>query len=151
MITLQNFQITSLGTTPPPHTRKSGKAILGATLGIPSHSRSNSLNCTHDLSHTKTQCSEQFSERLWEFIDSQKISPSFVKFPTGYRGGQQEGPTNVITDFEKVTRQVIPNSLKFKGLGRGVRRAPSFSPRRFALVWKGGRAAILVVVLATSL
>ena len=52
---------------------QSDKAILRATLGITSYSRSNSWNCSHDLSHTQNQFSEQFLERLPELVGSQKF------------------------------------------------------------------------------
>ena len=50
---------------------RSEKAILGATLGIPGHSWSNSWNGSHDLIYVKTLFSEQLSERLsdWEPVD----------------------------------------------------------------------------------
>ena len=53
----------------------SEKAILGATLGNPGHSRSNSRSCPHNLMvliHAKTRFSEQFLERLPELVGSQK-------------------------------------------------------------------------------
>ena len=52
------------------------KAILGATLGIPGHSRSNSRNGTHDLIYVKALFSEQLSERLSELVGRQKFSPN---------------------------------------------------------------------------
>ena len=59
---------------------RSAKAMLGAILGIPGHSRSNSRTCTHDPSHTKTKFSEQFSERLPELVGSQSFSPNSRRF-----------------------------------------------------------------------
>ena len=49
--------LRNLGTTPISEKKKrsrSEKAVLGATLGIPGHSRSNSRNGTHDLISVKT-------------------------------------------------------------------------------------------------
>ena len=54
----------------------SEKAILGATLGIPGHSQSNSWKRTHDLTHAKTPFSEQFLERRPELAGSQNCSPN---------------------------------------------------------------------------
>ena len=53
---------------------RSEKAILGATLGIPGHSRSNSRNGTHDLIYVKTLFSEQLSQRLSELVGRQNFS-----------------------------------------------------------------------------
>ena len=55
---------------------RSEKAILGAILGIPEHSRSNSRNGTHDLIYAKTLFSEQLSERLSEVVGKQNLSPN---------------------------------------------------------------------------
>ena len=55
---------------------RSEKAILGATLGIPGHSRSNSRNGSHDLIYVKTLFSEQLSERLSELVGRPKFSPN---------------------------------------------------------------------------
>ena len=69
--------LRNLGTTPILKKRsRSEKAILGATLGIPGHSRSNSRNGTHDLIYVKTQFSEQLSERLSELVGRQNFSPN---------------------------------------------------------------------------
>ena len=58
-----------LGISAPAKKRsRSEKAILGAILGIPGHSRSNSRNGTHDLIYEKTLFSEQLSERLSELV-----------------------------------------------------------------------------------
>ena len=50
---------------------RSEKAILGATLGIPGYSRSNSRDGTHGPIYVKTLFSEQLSERLSEFVGRQ--------------------------------------------------------------------------------
>ena len=55
---------------------RSEKAILGATPGIPGHSRSNSRNGSHDLIYVKTLFSEQLSERLSELVGRQNFSPN---------------------------------------------------------------------------
>ena len=55
---------------------RSEKAILGATLGIPGHSRSNSRNGSHDLIYVRTLFSEQLSERLSEFVGRQNCNPN---------------------------------------------------------------------------
>ena len=59
---------------------RSEKAILGATLGIPGHSRSDSRNGTHDLIYVKTLFSEQLSERLSELVGHQDFSPNSQSF-----------------------------------------------------------------------
>ena len=56
---------------------RSEKAILGAILGIPGHSRSNSRNGTHDLIYVKTLFSEQLSERLSELVGRLNFRPKF--------------------------------------------------------------------------
>ena len=69
----------NLGTTPILKKKKrsrSEKAILGKTLGIPGHSRSNSRNGTRDLIYLKTLFSEQLSERLSELVGRQNFSPT---------------------------------------------------------------------------
>ena len=55
---------------------RSEPGILGATLGNSGYSRSNSRNCTHDLSHEpwENEFLEQFSERLHELVGSQHFS-----------------------------------------------------------------------------
>ena len=53
MIVMHKFR--NLGTTPILKKRtRSEKAILGATLGVPGYSRSNSRNGAHDLIYVKT-------------------------------------------------------------------------------------------------
>ena len=63
---------------------RSEKAILGATLGIPGYSRSNSRNDSHDLIYVKTLFSEQLSEQLSESVGRRSFSPNsrsvFFKF-----------------------------------------------------------------------
>ena len=61
------------------------KAILGATLGIPGHSQSNSRNGSHDLIYVKTLFSEQLSEQLSELVGRLNFSPNSqsVFFKTG--------------------------------------------------------------------
>ena len=59
---------------------RSEKAILGATLGIPGHSRSNSRNGTLDLIYVKTLFSEQLSERLSELVGRQNFNPNSRSF-----------------------------------------------------------------------
>ena len=54
---------------------RSEKAILGATLGIPGYSRSNSRNGTHDLINVKTLFSEQLSDSL-KWFWRQNFSPN---------------------------------------------------------------------------
>ena len=65
---------------PPPILKKTRsrteKAILGATLGIPGYSRSNSRNGSRDLIYVKTLFSEQLSERLSELVGCQNFSPN---------------------------------------------------------------------------
>ena len=57
---------------------RSDKASLGATLGIPGHSRSNSRNCTHNLAHAKTKFWEQFSVQLPELVGCQSFSAQIL-------------------------------------------------------------------------
>ena len=68
----------NLGTTPIKKKKRSRseKAILGATLGIPGYSRSNSRNGTHDLIYVKTLFSEQLLERLLELAGRLNFSPN---------------------------------------------------------------------------
>ena len=71
-----NHSFRNLATTPILKKRsRSEKAILGATLGIPGHSRSNSRNGSHDLIYVKTLFSEQLLERLSELVGRQNFSP----------------------------------------------------------------------------
>ena len=58
----------------------SEKAVLGATLGIPGHERSNSRNGTHGLIYVKTLFSEQLLERLSELVGRQNFSPNSRSF-----------------------------------------------------------------------
>ena len=59
---------------------RSEKAILGATLGIPGYSRSNSRNDAHDLIYVNTLFSEQLSERLSELVGRQSFSSNSQRF-----------------------------------------------------------------------
>ena len=77
---------------------RSEKAILGATLGIPGYSRSNSRNGAHDLIYVKTLFSAQLSERLSEQVGRQNFSPNSRSFffkigvvPARQREGFLEG------------------------------------------------------------
>ena len=69
---------------------RSEKAILGATLGIPGHSRSNSRNGTHNLIYVKTLLSEQLSERLDAKISAQILGALFSKLVWFPRARQSE-------------------------------------------------------------
>ena len=87
-LTVQKFR--NLGTTPILKKRsRSEKAILGATLGIPGHSRSNSRNGTHDLIYVKTLFSEQLSERLSELEFQPKFSERFFQNWGGSRAPER--------------------------------------------------------------
>ena len=85
--------VRNLGTTPIKTKRsRSEKAILGATLGIPGYSRSNSRNGTHDLIYVKTLFSERLSERLSELVGRQDFSPNSrsVYFKIGVAPARQK-------------------------------------------------------------
>ena len=90
---------------------RSEKAILGATLGIPGHSRSNSRNGAHDLIYVKTPFSEQLSERLSELVGRQNFSPNSrsVSFKIGVVPAQQK-------ILSKTKRMIV-----WKGIGKEQR------------------------------
>ena len=76
---VRNLKNQKPGNHPNFKKKRSGseKAILGATLGIPGHSRSHSRNGSYDLIYVKTLFSEQLSERLSEVVGRQNFSPNF--------------------------------------------------------------------------
>ena len=68
--------IQKLVTTPiPKRSSRSEKAILGATLGMPGHSPSNSRNCAEDLSYVKPVFS-QLRATLGTGWTLKKVSPT---------------------------------------------------------------------------
>ena len=126
--------IRNLGTTPILKKKKnsrSEKAILGATLGIPGYSRSNSRNGTHDLIYVKTLFSEQLSERLspvllslvfWVFIkENPAITKDFLSLPNPQNPGKilrKHQITKEIPRF-KFTKEIQKTKEKKHKVGIG--------------------------------
>ena len=113
--------LRNLGTTPILKKRsRSEKAILGATLGILGHSRSNSPNGTHDLIYVKTLFSEQLSERLRNWLISAQILGAFF-----FKIGVVPAP-----DYQSEPI-LYTEQMDAEGLGRKLLLTPTADPRQF--------------------